>query len=350
MRILVAGGAGYLGTLLVRHLHDGGHECRVLDVNGASGLPADTGMMLGDIRDERAVERAVRGMDAIVNCVAMVPLAKDRRLFLAVNEQGTRTLLQAARNLEVPRFVQISSSAVYGRPEQLPVTEESPRLPQDPYGLSKKRAEDHCRAFAHEGMEVAILRPRTLLGAGRLGIFQVLFEWVRRGRRVPVLAGPESPYQFLHAADLAQAVTCVLEQRRPGEYNLGAGRYASIQEALQSLCVQAGTGASVVRLPRRPVEWGMQASHRLGISPLAPYHALMYGHAMYFDCGKAERELGWQPRWSNDEMLQESYRHYLQACAARKPSGTGSPHQQPLRSTLLEVFSRALELLPKPSR
>lgn len=346
MNVLIAGGAGYFGTLLVQFLHARGMRCRILDIHHAHDLPADVEQIQGDVRDESILATATAGMDAVVNSIAMVPLAKDRELFREVNEGGTLKLLQASRQQGVQRFVQISSSAVYGVPATQPVTEETPRRPQDPYGASKNRAEDHCRRFLQEGMLVSILRPRTLLGAGRLGIFQVLFEWVRRGRRIPVLAGPETPYQFLHATDLASAVWSALQKSVAGEFNVGAADYASIHEGLSALCEKADTGATVVQLPRAPLEWAMRLSHQLHISPLAPYHALMYGRAMYFDCERAQRELGWQPQWSNDDMLLESYQQYLKLHAAGTSDRAGSLHQRPIKSALLEAFSQALTRLP----
>ena len=341
MHALITGGSGYFGSLLAARLHAAGHDCRVLDITDHPGRAADIEFCAGDIRDERAVEQALRQVDTVFHCVAMVPLSRDRAQFDAVNNQATRALLDACLRNGVGKVVHLSSSAVYGVPESLPVTEQSAAAPREPYGVSKLAAEHHCHQYAARGLDVTILRPRTILGHGRLGIFQILFEWIRLGRRIPVLAGPEAPYQFIHADDLADA--CLLAAGRAGcaDYNLGARDFRSIMASLQALCREADTGAEVIRLPRAPLAAGMHVMHALNLAPLAPYHALMYGRAMYFDCSKAHAELAWQPHWSADAMFLDSYRHYL---AHRRDAPGGSRHQQPVRSSLLELFSRAISL------
>jgi nucleoside-diphosphate-sugar epimerase len=84
-----------------------------------------------------------------------------------------------------------------------------------------------------------------------------------------------------------------------------------MREALEHLCRHAGTDSKVKSLPMRPIAAAMKLCSALGISPLAAYHALMYGRSLYFDISKAQAKLGWVPRYSNDEMLVESYEWYL---------------------------------------
>src|SRR5262249_13995901 len=147
----------------------------------------------------------------------------------------------------------------------------------------------------------------TIMGHGRLGIFQILFEWIRTGYNVPVLGAGDNTYQFVHADDLAEA--CILAAERPGPatYNCGAENFGTMRQVLESLCAHAKTGSRVKSVPMGPAVAFMKCTSALGLSPLGPYHAMMFGRSLYFDITLAKTELGWKPRYSNDEMFVHSY-------------------------------------------
>ena len=108
--------------------------------------------------------------------VAQVPLAKDRALFKSANVHGTENLLQAGCAAGIGKGVYTTSSAVYGVPHRNPVTEDMLPSPAEAYGRAKYEGEKHCHHYAHQGLDVSIVRPRTIFGHGRLGIFQILLE------------------------------------------------------------------------------------------------------------------------------------------------------------------------------
>ena len=334
---VVTGGSGYFGSLLLARLRAAGYACTSVDLNDAEDRPDAVRFVRADVRDAPAMARALSGAQVVFHNVAQVPLAKDRALFQSVNVEGTRVLLEAARGNGVRKVVHTSSSAVYGVPPANPVTEDTPAVPGEDYGRAKLDAERLCARYAAEGLDVSIVRPRTILGHGRLGIFQILFEWIRTGQNVPVLGAGHNVYQFVHADDLAQA--CLLAAERPGaeSFNCGAERFGTMRAALEALCAHAGTGSRVRSVPMAPAVAAMKLTSALGISPLGAYHALMYGRSMYFDIAKAKRLLGWQPRYSNHEMLAESYDWY---CAHRDEilrAAAGSPHRSAVRMGVLAL-------------
>jgi nucleoside-diphosphate-sugar epimerase len=179
------------------------------------------------------------------------------------------------------------------------------------YGRAKLAGEMLCREYAGKGLDVSIIRPRTIMGHGRLGIFQILFEWIYQGKNIPVLNGGKNIYQFVHADDLAEACIQASALKGTDAFNCGTDRFGTMREALEHLCRHAGTGSKVKSLPMRPAVSAMNFFSRLGVSPLGPYHALMYGRSFYFDISKAQTKLGWTPRYSNEEMFIESYEWYL---------------------------------------
>lgn len=306
---LVTGGAGYFGETIVRRLLDQDRPVRVFDLNPLEGFP-QVEQAQGDVRDKPALARALEGVRTVYHNVAQVPLAKDKDLFRSVNRDGTENVLSAALESKVAKVVYTSSSAIFGVPKSNPVTEETEPTPAEAYGRAKYEGEHLCRHYGEKGLDVTIIRPRTIVGHGRLGIFQILFEWVYQGQNIPVLGRGDNSYQFVHADDLADA--CLRAGGRPGAsvYNIGAERFGTMRETLEALCAHAATGSRVKSLPQAPLEFAMKIAAAVGLSPLGPYHTLMYARSLYFDTAKAKAELGWSARYSNAEMICQSYDWY----------------------------------------
>lgn len=336
---LVTGGSGYFGSLLVQRLRDHGWSVRVLDVNDADDRPEAVEFVRGDIRDAGAVATACRDVDVVYHNVAQVPLARNRELFESVNVGGTATLLDACGEAGVRKVVHTSSSAVFGVPRENPVTEETEPRPAEAYGRAKLDAEHLCRAAATRGLDVTIVRPRTILGHGRLGIFTLLFDWIADGVDVFVLGGGHNRYQFVHAYDLAECCRLAAERAGPATYNCGATEFGTMREALEGLIEHAGSPSRVRSLPLGPTVAAMQATSRLGLAPFAPYHWIMYGRSMWFDTTRARDELGWEPEYSTDAMLAESYDWYL---THRGALGAGSAHRSRVKEGILAAARQAL--------
>ncbi len=335
--VLITGGSGYFGSLLRNRLRARGQAVRIFDLVDADDRASNVSFVGGDIRDEKRVAEACAGCDVIYHCVAQVPLAKDRRLFHSVNVDGTDILLKCALAANARKVIYVSSSAVFGAPKNNPVTEQTRPTPAEAYGRAKLEGEALCAHYARLGLDVSVIRPRTIMGHGRLGIFQILFEWIREGYNVPVLGRGENVYQFVHADDLAEA--CILAAARPGAttYNCGTDRFGSMREVLEHLCAHAKTGSKVKSVPMQPAVWLMNITSALGLSPLGPYHALMYGRSLYFDTTKAREELDWLPRYSNNEMFVESYNWYLQNREVILRSHGASHHRSAVKQGILRL-------------
>lgn len=341
MRALVTGGSGYFGLLLVQELRARGHDVRTLDLNDADDRPADVEFVQGDIRDPAAVRRALDGIDVVFHNVAQVPLAKDPELFESVNVGGMQVLVDACLELGTTKVVHTSSSAVFGIPRSNPVTETTPPSPAEAYGRAKRDAEDVCHAAVARGLDVTIVRPRTILGFGRLGIFTVLFDWIAAGADVFVLGDGFNRYQFVHARDLADA--CIRAAERPGAeiYNIGTRDFGTMREALEALAAHAGTGSKVRSLPVAPAAFGMKVLSLAGLAPFAAYHWIMYSKSMWFDTTKAETELGWTSTASNSEMFIETYDWYI-ANRGSLDDASRSHHRRPVREGVLSLARRVM--------
>ncbi len=219
------------------------------------------------------------------------------------------------------------------------MTEETPGRPLEGYGRAKLEAEHLCRDAAESGLDVTIVRPRTILGHGRLGIMAVLFEFVAEGAPVYVLGRGDNTYQFVHANDLADACLRAADREKPTVYNIGATTFGTMRATLQALVDHAGTGSRVRSLPAGPARVAMRAAAGLGIVPFAPYHWLLYGESLWFDTTKAQTELHWQARHTNASAVIESYEWFL-AHRATLGDDAGSHHQSPVELGVLELLKR----------
>ena len=278
-------------------------------------------------------------MDIIFHNVAQVPLAKDVKLFESVNNLGTENMLKSALAGGVSKVVYTSSSAVFGVPKSNPVTELTEPSPGEEYGLAKYKGELMCHQFSKQGLDVSIIRPRTIMGHGRLGIFQILFEWIKQGTNIPVLGNGSNIYQFVHADDLADA--CILAGIKPGSaiFNCGTDNFGSMRSVLENLCQYAKTGSRVTSVPMWPAIQAMKVTSALGLSPLGSYHAMMYGRSMYFDVSKAKHDLGWQPKYSNDEMFIDSYDWYLKNRSDVLSQSGASHHRSAVKQGALKILN-----------
>ncbi len=337
MRHLVTGGSGFLGNLIARRLLSRGESVAILDLWEDPSRPREITYIDCDIRDRDGVLRAMKGVDVVHHNVALVPLTKSGPEFWQVNVVGSRIAAEAAVEAGVQAFVHMSSSALFGAPDRLPITERTPVRPVEIYGRAKAAGEEQVRRILGESsMPLVVIRPRTILGEGRLGIFQIFFEWIKEGVNVYTIGRGEGGFQFVHAHDLMDLYLLALDAGRPGVYNVGTDRFGTLREAYRNLIAHAGTGSRVVALPVAPSIAALRLLDWMRLSPLAPWHYLTYHKPFFFDVAPLLR-LGWKPRYSNDEMFAESYDDFLASYDRRRAERAGSAHRRPVKELMLRA-------------
>ena len=338
---LVTGGSGYFGTLLINKLLKEGWKVKSFDINPPINKKNEFEFYKVDVRKINQHSKIFKNVDCIFHNVALVPLSKSKD-FNATNLKGTKNVIEMAIKNDVKSFIHTSSSAIYGVPKKNPVDEHYLPNPQENYGISKLNSEILLSTYAKD-ININIIRPRTILGHGRLGIFQILFEWVSKGWNIPVLGSGKNIYQFVHADDLCEACILSFEMEGFNYFNIGSQNFCSMRETLEALCNFANKGSKVISLPINVMENLMHLSSRLGISPLGPYHALMYGNSLYFDTSKAEKELNWKSKYSNKEAIIDSYKYFLSyKNKLNNENISMSPHNSYLKQGILKSFGYLL--------
>ena len=185
-------------------------------------------------------------------------------------------------------------------------------IPLGHYGASKVEAEKICHQYQARGLEVNIIRPKTFLGTGRLGVFEILFEWIAEGRRIPLLGNGRNHYQLLEVTDLVDAIVQAASKAEVVNetMNIAADRYETLNEDMQALFDHAGSGSRLWHLPARPGELALRALELVRLSPLAAWHYGTMWRDSYVEVDKAKRLLDWQPQYSNADALIKAWDWY----------------------------------------
>jgi len=345
--VLITGGAGFLGYHIANGIADRAGKIALIDIAPfvADEYPKGCEFIQADVRDAAAIDRAVAAdkYDVIVHGAAALPLWRREDIY-AVNVEGTRNVLQAALAHGVKRVVFISSTAVYGVPEKHPIEESDPMVGVGPYGESKILAERVCEEYRGKGLCVPIIRPKTFIGTGRLGVFAILYDWVKSGVKIPVIGSGRNRYQLLEVGDLVEAIW--LANSAPADkandtFNVGAKSFGTVQEDVGALCQYAKSGARVMSTPAGLVKTLLRLFEVMKLSPLYKW---VYGTAdrdSFVSTEKIERTLGWSPRFSNADALIRSYQWYLDHYAEAEQS-IGITHRVAWKQGVLKLFKRVL--------
>ncbi len=338
-RYLVTGGAGFLGINLVRHLLEKGHPVVSLDVADFD-YPERTQIaeIRGDIRDRSAVVKAIEHVDVVIHTAAALPLYKAEDIY-STDIDGLRNVLDVAHASGVERVVHISSTAVYGIPDHHPLYEDDPLHGVGPYGEAKVVAEQICGEYRAKGLCVPIIRPKSFVGPERLGVFALFYDWAKDGRNFPVLGSGNNRYQLLDVEDLCDAIylaatgDCAVVN---DVFNIGAKEFTTLREDYQAVLDYAGHGKRIVTLPAAPMIWTLRFLEALKLSPLYKWVYETVTEDSFVSIDKAERVLGYRPKYSNKDALIRNYRWYVDH-ESEFSGKSGVSHRVPWKQGILGV-------------
>lgn len=343
MRYLITGGSGFLGINLIRFLLDRQHEVVSLDLQPFDypDCRSRVQAIAGDIRNRQTVDLAMRGVHVVVHCAAALPLY-SRADILSTDIDGTRNVLDSALQAGVERVVHISSTAVYGVPDHHPLFEHDPLVGVGPYGEAKIAAEQLCVDYRGKGLCIPILRPKSFVGPERLGVFALLFDWARDGRHFPLPGGGDNLYQLMDVADLCDVIDLVatLDRDRVNDvFNVGAKEFGTVRSDFQAVLDRAGKGRRIVAVPEAPMTLALATLRALRLSPVYKWAYGTVSKESFVSIEKAERVLGFKPRYSNKSALLRNYEWYLENLE-RFDGASGVTHRVPWSQGVLSVAKR----------
>lgn len=288
MRILITGGAGFIGSNLARYLKTRGHQVTTLDRREGEGTPHNK----GDILEKEFLKKVIPGNECIIHLAAQVSVPESiaqPEETMRVNVDGSENILAAAKEAGVRKVILASSAAVYGEEPNTPTREEEPLKPMSPYAESKIEMEKLAARYAQEGLATCCLRffnvygPRQEPTSQYAAVIPAFISRALKDEALTIYGDGEQTRDFIYIADLCAAIEKALEKGR-GSINLASGRTTSINALAKSVITLTGS-ASIIR----------HEEARAG----DPRESLA-------DVTKAKEELGFEATTSFEEGLKET--------------------------------------------
>lgn len=310
----------------------------MLDIAPPPAWATQVDYVQGGVCDVDAVRHAVRGVESVIHAAFAAPRQSPQTL-RAVNVDGTRLVYETARAAGVRRFMLISSTIVEKPSRRHPFLPRSGLSRLDDYRAY--RAEAETWLLRQTGPPIAVVRPKTFLGPGKVGAFAMLFDAVRRGDAVPVLGAGANRYQLLDIRDMTEGVRLLEGVSSSGVFHFGAQTFGTVRQDLQALLDHAASGARLRFLPAALAKTALRGIELAGLTPLSEWHYFStWGTDSVADISRAQRELTWQPTHSNALALTEAYDAY--AAALREAGRVDTTHPIPVSHKLLRGVFRLL--------
>ncbi len=353
MKILITGAAGFLGLHLTKYIYDKKINLTLLDIApyNKAEYPNQAqnndllNYVTGDIRDIKAMEPLIKEADFIIHAAAALPLWSDKEIY-STNIDGTKLLLELALKYKIKHFVYISSTAVYGVPKVHPIYEDSELIGVGAYGKSKIAAEHLCEDARAQGLMTTIIRPKTFVGTHRLGVFEILFDWVKDGKKIPVIGSGNNKYQLFDVDDLTEIVYRVITSDKKDKlndnFNVGAAVYDTVRNDLEKLFDYANSGAKIFPTPALPVKTALWVFEKLKVSPLYQWIYDTADKDSFASIEKITQVLEYTPKYSNSQALIKSYQWYLANYDFIKAQPEGINHTSGWKQGILRFFKRFL--------
>jgi nucleoside-diphosphate-sugar epimerase len=341
-RFLVTGGAGFLGINLIRYLLKKGEQVTSLDIADFTyPEKSKVTVVQGDIRDKKIVTEAMEGVDIVVHCAAALPLYKEADIY-STDIKGSKNVIEEAFHQKAKRFIHISSTAVYGIPDHHPLYEHDKLSGVGPYGKSKIEAEETCAEYRKKGMCVTILRPKSFVGPERLGVFALLYDWAKDGHNFPMIGSGNNRYQLLDVEDLCDAIyLCATKDKKlvNDTFNIGAKEFTTMKEDFQAVLDKANFGKRILGFPAKPVILYLRFLESLHFSPLYKWVYETASEDSFVSIEKAEKQLGFQPKYSNKQALLRNFKWYLDNLKSFE-NQSGVSHRVPWKQGALGLIKK----------
>lgn len=316
MKHIITGGDGFLGTELSKKLIARGEKVLAIDIKKTPSAHYDhIDFMHVDITDKAALAKVPVDDDDIVYHFAarlLVPIikrAERQEYFWSVLYEGTENLFDFLENQTGCRSViYYTTDMVYGHTLENPRPESHARVPLGPYGNAKYESELLCEKYRERGFNITIFRPRLIIGPGRLGILETLFKLIDKNLPVPTIGSGRNFYQFISVSDCADICLAAVAKGIPNEaYNVGSTGAPRVRALLKDLIRSAGSKSIVVPTPAFAVKFVLAILDKLNIPLLDPEQYLIADETCILSMEKAKRELDWEPKDSDTDMLNIAY-------------------------------------------
>lgn len=302
MKILVTGGAGFIGSYVVNRLLAKGHQVVVLD-NLSKGhknqVNKKAQLLIGDIKDRKITQKTLRGSDVVIHLAGLIVVPEsvlDPVTYCHNNVIGTVSLLESMKDSGVQKIIFSSSACVYGTPDKLPIREDAPIRPDNPYGACKAAIEAFLQSFHQNfGFDVTILRYFNPYGPGEFHEPEThaipnFIKAALAKKPIPLYWKGEQIRDFIYIEDLAQAHLDVLKLSGFNIFNIGTEAGVKVKEVIDQIFKIVGYEVPIDDLGKRPGDV----------------------NANYASSKKLQKAVGWKANVHLNEGLERTVSYYHQ--------------------------------------
>lgn len=324
MKHVLIGGNGFVGRETVRLLSERGED-EIVVVDLAESFNSHPqkqqpglSYLSADVSKKGALDSIHLESDDVVHHLATKLITPNEprfgreEFFRICAVDGTTELLAWMKRQNNKNLVFWSTDMVYGPALETPRTENHPKHPFGPYGRSKVAAEKIVMSAVEAGdITCTIFRPRLILGAGRLGIFELLFRTLDRGRPIPLIGQGVNKFQFVSVTDCARATLLAAQKGCPnGVYNLGTDNSPTSYDLMRNFLNRTGSKSRLIKTPGWLVKNILRLLNIFKIAPMDPEQYEIADLDVELDTTAVKRDLGWAPTQTDDELIFAAYRAY----------------------------------------
>ncbi|MBT7076985.1 MAG: NAD(P)-dependent oxidoreductase [Pelagibacterales bacterium] len=240
-----------------------------------------------------------------------IPKRNQLAWFREVNVVGTKNIINQCIKFNVKGLVYFSTDMVYGIPNYIPLNSAHPKTPIGPYGKSKLEAEMICIESRKRGLPITILRPRLIMGKGRLGIMEKLFKAISLNRPVPLIGRGNNCYQMVSVEDCSKAAILSVKYNFPNcELNLGSEVGPNIKKLLNFLIHTVNSKSILIPLPAFPLKIILTILEKMGLPILHKEQYKIADKNYIVDISDTYSKIRWKPKQSDTDMIVEAYKHW----------------------------------------
>lgn len=307
---LVTGGTGFIGTFLAKKLLKLGWKVNIIDIRSTQDMfiKKRCNIFINDVNKINYKHKCFKNVSVIFHFAAIPSISrKNKKNFIKNNFEATKNLIKCAKKLNIKKFIYSSSSTVYGIPKKFPLTEKDAGNVIGFYGYSKFLAEKLLLKSSSKNFIVSILRPRVVIGPGRLGIFEILFKRMRNNQNIYLIGNGSNYFQFTNIHDFVDASIKCIQTRKSLVINIGSNDLITNYALLNSLKLKIKSKSLIIKTPAIIVKIILSILEMMRLSPLTKEQYTIADKNFFLDTKTAREELGWNSKYSTVKTLINSY-------------------------------------------